>query len=264
MKDFETLKQTNQVIQKEMTKGIQNISSLENQKKAFEKREEAYKRDMEVLQDKIRLLEASVSTQSASNDNVEKRVDESGDYTFRLEELTSELNSKHEQIQNLQADYELRLKDLSEKSHNLYDSLKTQEALTKQLELQLENQIKIVKQKDNEINALKLDGDSAQKINDLNKSITQQTVVIKQHESDLSNAQENINTLKSKLSEMEATCTKYESLSNESNLKDNTIVEIQEKNLSLTTSLENLENNNKSLNDSLAKLKLETSELEKK
>ena len=140
MKDFETLKQTNQVIQKEMTKGIQNISSLENQKKAFEKREEAYKRDMEVLQDKIRLLEANVSTHSASSDNVEKRVDESGDYTLRLEELTSELNSKHEQIQNLQADYELRLKDLSEKSHNLYDSLKTQEALTKQLEIQLENQ----------------------------------------------------------------------------------------------------------------------------
>ena len=67
MKDFEALKQTNQIIQKEMTKGIQNISNLENQKKAYEKREEAFRKDLEALREKIRVLEASSHNVTSEN-----------------------------------------------------------------------------------------------------------------------------------------------------------------------------------------------------
>ena len=221
MKEFDPLQQTNQVIQKEMTKWSQNIINLENQKKAYEKREEAYLKDLESLREKEAMLMEkldSLESENCSRITTTPLTASNDEHASRLAELTNELAAKESTTQSLIADYDLRLNEANERNRSLHDSLRTQEALTKQLEIQLENQVKAVKQKDAEINGAKSENQSAQ---------------------------EKLNNLTSKLKEMEEVRSKYEeNLSKEASSKA-VLNDIQEKNKELTATIENLQNANK-------------------
>ena len=60
LNEIETLKQTNQVIQKEMTKWNQNCIALEKQKLSLELKEESNRKEIEALKNNEKLLIVSL------------------------------------------------------------------------------------------------------------------------------------------------------------------------------------------------------------
>jgi chromosome segregation ATPase len=223
IKELDVLKHTNQIIQQEMTKWTQNCMQLEKTKVSAEKREEAYKKKVEKLESKIHSLEsAPPSAMLSSNDNDDSTA-------AKLNDLMSELTS-------LKADHAKKLQDSNEKSSHFFDRLQTQEALTKQLELQLEIQSKLVKQKEIEVN-----------------NLSQQTTA---------NASE-------KAREIQEACQRLEALLNqkieELNAKDSALNEAQEKNKTFSMTIETTESKVANLEKKLSEMNsnsLETQELD--
>ncbi|RMZ93304.1 hypothetical protein BpHYR1_026954, partial [Brachionus plicatilis] len=108
--EFDAQKQTNQVIQKELTRLTDLVSSLDKEKLQ--------------LRHEIELARVQQS----------KPVENADVLMVRMEQLSNELvdrTSSHNQLKSKNQELEARLADFNEQNANLFNRLQTQEALTK-------------------------------------------------------------------------------------------------------------------------------------
>ena len=153
-----------------MTKLAQSCLNLEKQKTSFEQREETLKKEVEMLRVSEKSLLAKLAeipepVQVVQVEQVHVQApaetnDQSASLLAKIDELTSEISAKESELHSLKSDYDAKLNESNEKHCAVSTSLKTQEALTKDLELQLENQNRALKQKESELCAVKTEVDS--------------------------------------------------------------------------------------------------------